>query len=134
MTARGRGLPKLNEINSFFWTSGRDGKLRFQYCDDCGQFQHPPSVVCAKCLGERLSPRAVSGLATVETVTVNHQPWTPGMEVPYAVAIVCIDEQPSLHLTTNVVGIDPEAVAIGQRVRVVFEHLEDVWLPLFEQL
>ncbi len=41
-----------------------------------------------------------------------------------------------LRLTTNIVGCDPEQVAIGMPVRVRFEHHDDngyeVWLPLFE--
>ena len=32
------------------------------------------------------------------------------------------------------VGIDPDKVLIGQRVKVVFEHADDVWLPLFTPL
>jgi uncharacterized OB-fold protein len=34
-------------------------------------------------------------------------------------------------LTTNLVGVEPEDVQIGMPVRVVFELVEDVWLPLF---
>lgn len=73
----------------------------------------------------------MSGLGTVATCTVNHQAWRPGLTVPYSVAIVELDEQPGLRLTTNIVGCDPQAVYIGQRVRVQFEQQEDVWIPLF---
>jgi uncharacterized OB-fold protein len=44
---------------------------------------------------------------------------------------VSIDEQPDIRLTTNLVGIEPEDVRIGLPVRVLFEHVDDVWLPLF---
>ena len=124
-------LPELTDTNHFFWTSGEDGTLRFQRCGDCGHWLHPPSVTCPKCLSENLTPEAVSGLATVGAVTINHQQWMPGMKEPYAIAIVELDEQPALHLTTNIVGVPPESVEIGQRVKVVFEHADDVWLPLF---
>ena len=33
---------------------------------------------------------------------------------------------------TNIVGCPAEAVRIGMRVQVVFEHRDDVYLPLFE--
>jgi uncharacterized OB-fold protein len=33
---------------------------------------------------------------------------------------------------TNIVGCEPDEVRIGMRVKVVFEHREDVYLPLFE--
>ena len=48
------------------------------------------------------------------------------------IAIVELDEQPGLRLTTNLVGIEPDAVRRGLRVDVCFEHLEDVYLPLFQ--
>ena len=48
------------------------------------------------------------------------------------VAIVTIDEQPDIRLTTNIVNIDHEDVYIGMPVQVVFEHYDDVWLPFFE--
>ncbi|BFM08233.1 Zn-ribbon domain-containing OB-fold protein [Halioxenophilus aromaticivorans] len=124
-------LPELDDINHFFWTSGEDGLLRFQQCDDCHHWLHPPSVCCPKCLSEKLTPQAVSGQATVGAVSINYQPWMPDMKAPYAIAIVELDEQPGLHLTTNIVGCDPLSVFIGQRVKVVFEPAEDVWLPLF---
>ena len=48
------------------------------------------------------------------------------------IAIVEMDEQSGLRLTTNIVNCDIQAVAIGMRVRVLFEQCADVWLPLFE--
>ena len=48
------------------------------------------------------------------------------------VAIVEMEEQEGLRLTTNIVNCAVEDVHIGQAVRVIFDHREDVWLPLFE--
>jgi uncharacterized OB-fold protein len=124
-------LPQLDDANRFFWTSGADGLLRVLRCQTCRYWLHPPAPICPQCLGDQLKPEAVSGLATVEAVTINYQQWTPGMKVPFVVAIVELDEQKSLRLTTNIVGVPVDAVHIGQRVRVDFEHREDVWLPLF---
>lgn len=59
-----------------------------------------------------------------------HQ-WLPGFPPPYAVAIVELDEEPSVRLTTNVVGCDPAEVHIGMHVAVMFEQWDDVWIPLF---
>jgi uncharacterized OB-fold protein len=60
----------------------------------------------------------------------------PGPELPYVVAIVEIEEDPSVRLTTNIVNVEPRDVWIGMPVRVVFEHhaddAGDVWIPLFE--
>jgi len=67
------------------------------------------------------------------TFTVNHHAWFPGQQVPYVLAIVELEEQPGLRLTTRLVGLEPEEVRIGLPVRVRFEQVEDVWLPLFER-
>jgi len=116
----------------FFWTSGEDGQLRFLRCEECGFLVHPPSPICPECLCKRLAPAAVSGRATVATFTVNHQPWIPGYDPPYVIALVEIDEQPSVRLMTNIVGCAPDDVRVGMPVQVTFEHHDDVWLPLFE--
>lgn len=123
-------LPAVTPENAFFWTSGAKGQLQLQHCEACEAFVHPPQPMCVHCSGE-LVPRAVSGRGTVVGVTVNHQPWGPEPEVPYAIALIAIDEDPLVRLTTRIVGADPETIGIGQPVEVRFEQREDVWLPLF---
>jgi uncharacterized OB-fold protein len=125
-----RLLPRLDDDVTFFWTSGEDGVLRLLRCNACGFYIHPPGPVCPRCLSRDVAPQAVSGLGRVETFTVNYQQWIPGSD-PYIIAWVSIDEQPDLRLTTNLVDVEPEDVRIGMAVRVLFEHVEDVWLPLF---
>ncbi len=127
-----RPLPQLTPTNEWFWTSGADGRLRMQRCDDCQTFVHPPVPVCPVCRSHTWSPTVVSGHGTVIAYTVNRHQWLPDFEPPYAIAIVALAEDPTVHLTTNVVGCDPDDVRIGQEVVVRFEPCEDVWLPLFE--
>ena len=112
-----RILPQLSEQNGFFWEAGRDGELRFLRCRDCGTRIHPPQPLCPKDHSKNLAPERVSGRGTVCTFTINHQPWMPGPELPYVVAIVTIEEDPSIRLTTNIVGCKPEDVAKSERVR-----------------
>src|SRR5689334_9344462 len=120
-----RILPRIDDRNRFFWTSGADGRLRFLRCQDCGYFVHPPTPVCPKCHSKDVAPEAVSGRATVATYTINHQPWMPGLEPPFVVAIVEIEEQPDVRLTTNIVNCAPEDVRSGMPVTVLFEHHPD---------
>ena len=124
-------LPALEEPNTFFWTAGKDGQLLIQQCGECAYWLHPPGYFCPQCQSENIQPQVVSGLGSIVAVTVNYQPWMPKQQVPYVVALVELDEQAGLRLTTNSIGVEPEAVAIGQRVKVVFEQREDVWMPLF---
>jgi len=127
-----RPLPQLTPVNEWFWTSGRDGRLRVQGCADCGTLVHPPAPICPKCRSRSWAPTAVSGRASVVGVTVNRHRWLPGFEPPYAIAVVALAEDPAVRLTTNVVGCDPEEVRIGQEVAVSFEQHDDVWIPVFE--
>jgi uncharacterized OB-fold protein len=127
-----RLLPRVTDDTEFFWTAGQDGVLRFQRCQSCGYYIHPPGPVCPRCLSRELKPEPVSGRATVHTFTVNHQPWIPGYDPPYVIAIVVIAEQDDVRLTTNIVGCAPDDVHVGMPVQVTFDHHDDVWLPLFE--
>ena len=127
-----RNLPALNERNTFFWQSGKDGVLRISQCRSCNYFLHPAGPICPKCHSSEVSPTAVSGQAVVATFTINRQVWHPGLENPYIVAIVELVEQNGLRLTTNIVNCDIDAVYIGMSVKVLFDHREDIWLPLFE--
>ncbi|SEG88127.1 Acetyl-CoA acetyltransferase [Thermomonospora echinospora] len=127
----GRPLPLLTQENEFFWTSGADGRLRFQECESCAALIHPPQPVCRYCRGTRIGVRVVSGYATLVGFTVNHRFSLPGLPAPYVVAQVAIEEDPRVRLTTNAVECDPERLELGMRMEVVFEQVEDVWLPLF---
>jgi uncharacterized protein len=127
-----RHLPRLTDENTFFWQAGRTGRLHFTRCDACEFYVHPPLPICPRCKSRQVAPRAVSGKATVVSYTINHQVWERGLEAPYLIAIVEIAEQLCLRLTTNLVNCAPEEARIGMAVRVLFDHREDVWLPLFE--
>ncbi|MDB6050821.1 MAG: DNA-binding protein [Pseudomonas sp.] len=128
-----RKLPALNADNRAFWQGGEQGKLLIHHCDACGRFFHPPSPMCPQCASFNVAPRPVTGKGSVASFTVNHQPWTPELEAPYVVAIVELLEQPGLRFLSNIVNCDPATVQIGMRVKVRFEQVEDVWLPLFEK-
>jgi uncharacterized protein len=124
-------LPELDFDNEAFWTGGAAGELRITHCQACGLWLHPPRPVCRRCRSTAVVAEAVSGTGTVVTYTVNHQAWLPDVEVPYVLAIVELDEQAGLRLTTRLVDVDPGSVRVGLRVRVRFEAVDDVWLPLF---
>lgn len=126
-----RLLPLLDEGNTPFWTGGEHGELRFLRCQACGYWLHPPGPRCPECLSKDLVPEPTSGRATVHTFTINHQAWMPGPDLPYVIAIVELPEQDGLRLTTNIVDAAPDAVEIGMPVEVIFEHHDDVWIPLF---
>jgi uncharacterized protein len=132
MTMPRNHLPALTAENAFFWRAGELGVLKFVRCQACGHYVHPPLPICPVCKCRKVCDEPVSGRGTVVSYTINHQVWEPGLEAPYVIGIVEMDEQPGLRLTTNIVNCDIQNVSIGMRVRVLFERCVDVWLPLFE--
>ncbi|MHC5257766.1 thiolase C-terminal domain-containing protein [Streptomyces sp. UC4497] len=126
-----RSLPLLTDDTAFFWTSGADGRLRFQQCADCSALNHPPLPVCRRCRGHELGVTEVAGTAVLVSFTVNERFPSPGLEPPYVVARVAVAADPRVRLTTNIVGCEPSELRLGMRLEAVFEQVEDVWLPLF---
>jgi uncharacterized OB-fold protein len=125
-----RAVPAPDPLSDFFWHSGADGKLRILRCGRCGFHIHPPSTPCPRCLGDDVAPAPVSGLGVVQACTVNVQEWISG-QPRYSIAIVELVEQPGLRLTSNVLGCEPEAVHIGQHVRVNFIARNGIHYPVF---
>lgn len=134
-----RLAPSPSAESNAFWTGGRNGDLVISRCHACGHFFHPPGPICWRCRSTDVAPEPVSGRATVAAYTVNRQPWIPGFEPPYVVAMVELAEEPDVRLMTNIVGIAVQDVRVGLEVEVFFEDWtamtgeEDsrMWIPLF---
>jgi uncharacterized protein len=124
-------LPVITQLNHHFWTGGFENELRILACQDCATLVHPASPVCPLCRARHLAPQCLSGRGRVYSFTVNHQPWSQALATPYVIAIVELEEQPGLRLTTRLVECSPEQVKIGMAVEVTFDCIEDVALPLF---
>lgn len=128
-----RREPPVTEVSAPFWEATREGILRVQRCGDCGTWIWYPRTACTACLGEDLRWTEVPGEGAVYAVSVHYWPGVPEMKqrVPYAVALV--ELSCGVRLLTNVVGCDPETVAVGQPVRLAWETLDDGrQLPVFE--
>lgn len=129
-----RPKPRLDQENRAFWTGGAEGKLLITQCSDCGHYAHPPKIICPKCLSENIAPQAVSGTGKIDTYTINHQAWMPGLEVPYVLARVQLDDAPNVYLTTNIINSPVDDVDFGDKVRVTFEEQDGIFYPLFEKV
>ncbi|WP_018506130.1 Zn-ribbon domain-containing OB-fold protein [Parafrankia discariae] len=131
MTGVDRPIPAVDDDSRGFWHGGAAGQLLISVCAACERLFHPPAPICPGCYSRSISSRPVSGRGTVVTYTVVRRPWIPGYEPPYVVARVVLAEQPDLHLLTNVVDCDVEAVSTGMEVEVTFEQRGDVFVPMF---
>ncbi|MFB0874864.1 MULTISPECIES: Zn-ribbon domain-containing OB-fold protein [unclassified Sphingobium] len=126
-----RSLPAITDDNRAFWTGGEQGVLLIHRCQACRGYVHPPVPFCPACEGRDVVPEAVSGYGRVATYSVNYRQWQPDMPVPYVLALVELDEDPTIRIPTNIVGIDPEQVTIDMPVQVTFEQAQDLFVPLF---
>lgn len=117
-------LPALDEKNRAWFTSGT---LALQVCAQCAVVQFPPEDACRSCGSFELGTRASAGRGVVESVAVVHHAVHPLLRprVPYAVALVALDDAPHVRLLGNVLNRAHDQLAIGQRVRVVFEEVTD---------
>ena len=126
-------IPEINDENQAFWTGGRDGRLMITRCEECGFLTHPPTPRCPSCFSDRVAPSPVSGRGRVYSFTINRQQWSPGLEVPYVIAIVELEEQHSVRLLTNIVGCPVEEVSIDMPVQVEFVERGKAFLPVFRK-
>jgi len=127
-----RPLPVINEMNQHFWCGGADGRLHIQRCGACKRYHHPYVSACSQCRSREVKPEPVSGRGTILAVTINHQPWFPSVPVPYAIALVELEEQRDIRLMCNIRGLEAEEVKPGLAVKVCFEQHGDIYIPLFE--
>ncbi|PZM97913.1 MAG: hypothetical protein DIU79_01405 [Actinobacteria bacterium] len=124
-------VPQPDEITAPWWEATKEHKLLVQTCQACGTTQHPPRGVCIGCGStEHLGWREAAGTGVVDSFTVVHRAPRPGLEVPYVIARVRLDE--GVILLSRLVDRDPEAWRIDDRVRVDWLDLADGRaLPLF---
>ena|SRR5690606_23234012 len=118
-------------MNAYFWCGGKDGQLHIMHCAGCDSYFHPYQSRCDACGSAEVAPAAVSGQGTIIAVTVNHQAWFPHVPVPYAIALVELDEAGPVRLLTNMFDVPVESVLPGLRVAAYFEKHGDIFLPLF---
>ena len=103
-----------------------------QKCGDCGHIRYPISRVCPKCLSYEFEWADLSGRGEVFSYVVFYQLYDKAFEkdIPYNVALVQLDEGPRMY--SNIVGVENDAVKIGDAVEAVFDPVTpEVTIPHF---
>jgi uncharacterized OB-fold protein len=125
--------PIHKAFNRYFWEAIDESRLEIQECVDCGEKPYPPRLRCPRCFGE-LTWIEAEGKGVVHSFGVVHRPNQPGVfedRIPIVVATIELKEGPVI--TSNLVDCDPEEIAIGDEVHVIFdEPAEGVTLPKFQ--
>lgn len=125
-------VPAITPALAPFFAAAKRGALVVQRCSSCGTLRFPAREVCSRCLSRDAAWVPVSGRGKVWSFVVMHQaahPWFAA-RVPYAVVQVELDE--GVRIISNLFGVPPQEIHIGQPVEVVFDTLDDdVALPRF---
>jgi uncharacterized OB-fold protein len=131
----GKFLPSPRPETAEWWEKCREHKLMIQHCRKCGTKQFYPRIVCSNCLSDRIEWVQSSGLGSVLTFTICRVPVAAAYaeDVPYVVALVQLDEGPTMM--SNILQCDPESVVVGMQVEVVFQPWSDeITMPQFRPL
>jgi uncharacterized OB-fold protein len=130
------GAVAVDRDNADFYRGWLDHELRMTRCADCGRWQHPPRPMCPACWSWNMVPTPVRGNGTVHLLIRLHQgPPMAGVDYaasPYPVAVIELEEQPALRITSTVVHCDPADVAIGMPVQLTWTDRDGVPFPAFE--
>jgi hypothetical protein len=146
-----RGMSLLIPDNDGEWkeyfAQARAHKLVMRACRACDLMRYPPTHACPWCMSLEWTWKAVSGRGTIYSYETVVHAIQPGFKeiTPYTVVLVELDEQqgaPTADEALRMIGnlVKPDAVtpedeknvAIGRRVRVVFQDLADhMALPQF---
>ncbi|MBT8138156.1 MAG: OB-fold domain-containing protein [Gammaproteobacteria bacterium] len=115
-------LPQLDPLNYDYFTHGA---VMIQRCKDCLTFQHPPEEVCNQCQSFNLEAHECAGTGRIESKTTVHKSVHPGLmnAIPYAVAVISLDDAKNVNVIGNIRDCAPADVEIGQRVKAVFEEV-----------
>lgn len=139
-------IPDTDSEWAEYFAAARQHRLVLRECVACRLMRYPPTHACPWCMTLGWRWRDVSGRGTIYSYAIATHAIQPGFKdwTPYPVVLVELDEQrgqptadEALRLIANLVTPDlrPEAedrVAIGQRVRVLFQDLSaEVALPQF---
>lgn len=145
-----RGMNLIVPENDSEWKEHfqavRQHRLVMRKCAACGLMRYPPTHACPWCTALEWTWQEVSGKGMIHSYEIVVQAIQPGFRdwAPYPVVLVELDEQrgqptpdEGLRLIANLVRSDftperEENVAIGKRVRVVFQDLSaEIALPQF---
>ncbi len=122
-------LPGINEVTAPYWEAAAAGRFVLPRCLACGRFHHHPRRWCPYCWSTDLEWAEPSGRGRVVTFSVVHQAPSEAFEVPYVLAVVALEEGPTMM--ANVVDVDPADVVCEMPVEVTFEQRGEMALPQF---
>jgi uncharacterized OB-fold protein len=109
-------LPALTPFNERWFTTR---SLAVQRCASCSMRQHPPEEICHRCGAMTFDHDVLSPIGTLHSYTIVHHAVHRALadHVPYAVALVALDDDPAIRVVGNLVDVERKDISIGMRLR-----------------
>jgi uncharacterized OB-fold protein len=121
-------VPRPGRFSAPYWDAAREGKLVYQRCAHCGNRPRKPTKTCGACLTDNLEWKGSAGRGSLYSWTVVWRPQHPAFTVPYAPAVIEMDE--GWWLMTAMIGCRPSELREGMAVAIEFHPAGgDFWLP-----
>lgn len=122
-----------------FWAGAADEALRIPKCDACGRLCWYPRERCRHCQGKSFTWETLSGRGTLFSWVVVTHAFLPQFTdlVPFAPALVALEEDPAVRLATRIVDCDLDTIEFEMPVHVTFRAISftgvdgEVVAPLF---
>jgi uncharacterized OB-fold protein len=125
-----RPRPEPSALTEPFWDAARRHVLVRPRCNACGRSFFVPQAVCTRCLSRDWAYAPSSGRGAVYSATVGHRAPYAGIEAPFHLAIVDLDE--GWSMLTNLIEPGDRSVPIGTRVAVAWIDVDDDYThPVF---
>jgi hypothetical protein len=119
-----------------FWDAAAQHRLVVPRCTACGTYRFPPTPFCWRCQAQTVDWVERPGHGTVYSFTVVWHPLLPDLadSVPYAPAVVALDDTDGIRVVGAVRDADTTAVRIGLPVDLVWRDVRDgvtvpTWRP-----
>ena len=102
-----------------FWDAATEGKFLIKRCNACGEAHWYPRALCPFCFSDETVWEESPGEGVIYSYSVMHR----SPSGPYAIGYVTLNEGPAV--LTNFLGVAPDALSIGQKVKVRFQPTEN---------
>ncbi|HET8559612.1 MAG TPA: Zn-ribbon domain-containing OB-fold protein [Marmoricola sp.] len=105
-----------------FWQALSEHRLELPRCVTCGRPFFYPRALCPHCGSRHLEWFVASGSGTLHSFCVHYRSAVPGLQgaVPFATALVDLDEGPRVMGFLHGLPEDPDAIRCGTRVRAEY--------------
>lgn len=125
MSGPAKPLPRVDPTNRAHYEGAAAGRLVVQQCDRCKVHRFPPAPWCPSCGHDGHHWAAISGRGVVWSYCVFHRLYFDAFaaELPYAVALVQLDEGPKTYC--NLPDVPLDQVRVGMRVKARFVTFAD---------